>query len=150
MSKTKTCSGCGCREGELHKWGCLGETCPFCHKFLLECDCAYRFHGHRRSQPGAYAGLDIKLNEEEKEQWREAVFAKGRIPFVGIPRMCVLCGEFYPLFFGRREKDWMKFVIPELQDEILCRKCYGRMVKLFPEGWKRAAQEFSQKEAGSA
>ena len=35
------CHDCGAKEGELHKYGCDMERCPFCGGQLFSCNCAY-------------------------------------------------------------------------------------------------------------
>ena len=33
------CHDCGCKEGQLHHWGCDNEICPNCHGQALGCEC---------------------------------------------------------------------------------------------------------------
>ena len=114
------CHDCGCEEGELHELGCDMERCPFCGEQLISCACSINL-------------FEGKPFNEAK--WIKMLNDKGRIPFVLIPIVCALCGKLWPNFF--MADDWGKFVIPELQAKVLCKNCYVKMKKLFPNGWKR-------------
>ena len=59
----------------------------------------------------------------------------GEIPWIQIPNICRLCGELWPDMFSVPEEEWKKFIIPELQKEMLCFDCYKRIKKLLPNGW---------------
>lgn len=61
----------------------------------------------------------------------------GRIPYLIIPTLCGLCGEQWPIMFMVPEEEWNKYVLPELQNKILCLKCYKRLKKLFSGGWDK-------------
>jgi len=108
------CHDCGVEEGELHKEGCDMETCPKCGGQLISCDC------------------------------RTEDLPDYRIPWVQIPVLCALCGKQFPEDFKVSNKEWQKFVIPELQSETLCWSCFCRLKKLFPLGWKRSNAEQSK------
>ena len=62
----------------------------------------------------------------------------GRIPWLQISNICRLCGKLWPDMFYVSDKEWKKFVIPELQKEELCGNCYKRLKKIFPNGWRKA------------
>ena len=64
---------------------------------------------------------------------------KHRIPYLQIPIICALCGKLWPDLF--MDKDWEKYIIPEIQEEVLCKKCYNRMKRLFPNGWKNEKEK---------
>ena len=135
------CHDCDCLEGEIHKLGCDMETCPFCGGQLLSCDCCYTQLGYEIDETKSYNGLPKEvymhgLLDEEEWKWYEILVKKGRIPFVVVPVLCRLCGEQYPDFFMVSEKEWQKYIIPELRNEVLCQNCYKRMKGLFPNGWR--------------
>lgn len=111
MEKIK-CHDCGVVEGQLHKSGCDMERCPKCGEQLISCSCT---------------------NEEVEE-------IGYRIPYVQIPVLCMSCGRTYPNFFNVPDEEWKKYVIPELQKEVLCIVCYKRMKILFPNGWREISQ----------
>jgi hypothetical protein len=110
---THKCGDCGVEEGKLHELGCDVERCPKCGRQLISCFCFADDDGH----------------------WRDELYYENRIPHVEIPLLCALCGEHYPDFF--MDNDWEKYVIPKLQEKILCLKCYNRMKNIFPNGWKK-------------
>lgn len=117
--KTMTkCHDCGAEEGQLHIPGCDMERCPKCGGQAISCDCT-----------------------------DEEFYAVGyRIPWVQIPVLCEVCGEVFPDFFMVSDKSWKKYVIPELQEKVLCRSCYDRMMKMFPQGWKSLSIQSKWKE----
>ena len=101
------CHDCGVKEGEIHQLGCDMEICPECHKQLITCGCF-----HKRS---------------------ELPF---RIPYILTPVNCALCGEQWTDLFAVPSKEWKKYVIPNLQREVLCRECYEELKRIFPKGWR--------------
>ena len=136
--KKERCHDCDCLEGELHEFGCDNETCPFCGGQLLSCDCCYELLGIDCSK-GTYA-YENGLTEEQWNQWIDILLEKGRIPYVLIPNMCGLCGKLWPDMFMMADEEWEKYVIPPLQYEELCSKCFQRMKKMFPDGWERESR----------
>jgi len=108
--KSWRCHDCDAKEGEIHQMGCDMEICPKCGNQLLGCDCGVFEDGKKRH----------------------------RIPYLLIPNMCRLCGEQWPDMFMVSNQEWEKYVIPPLQNEILCQECYNKLKEIFPDGWKKA------------
>ena len=130
------CHDCCCLEGELHDYGCDMERCPFCEGQLISCGCCYE-KLHIDCREGTYTYLH-GLTDKQQEKWIEILDRKGRIPYVEMPVVCKLCGKLYPTFFRVGDNVWKKYVIPLLQDTVLCEECYNRMKGLFPNGWRKA------------
>jgi len=144
MNNIIKCHDCGAREGEYHQPGCDMETCPFCCGQLISCDCPYNLLGIDASE-GTWA-YNHGLTDEQAEKWDDMLETKGRIPFVRIPVVCALCGQFYPDFFSVPDNEWDKYVIPELTSKVLCRTCYDKQRKLFPDGWRKSKAHHTVKE----
>jgi hypothetical protein len=128
------CGDCGVLEGEYHEPGCDMERCPFCGRQLVSCDCAYKKLGIDVS-PGTRAykhGLTVKQDRE----WGQVLKEKGRIPYVQPHNVCPQCGKLDPEMFRVADSDWVKYVPPPLQKEVICRTCYNDLKKLFPNGWR--------------
>lgn len=102
MEKVKrikhNCHDCGAKEGEIHQEGCDMERCPKCLGQLISCDC------------------------EDKD-----IEGMKRIPYICIPNICRLCGEQWPKMFSVSDKSWKKYVIPPLQNKMLCLDCYKKI-----------------------
>lgn len=107
--KKAICHDCGAKAGELHQLGCDMERCPICGKQLITC-----FDHFPLVKTGEYQ----------------------RIPYIQPLVYCGACGTTFPEFFSVPDEEWDKFVIPPLQDEVICRPCYDEMKALFPEGWR--------------
>ncbi|KKN07683.1 hypothetical protein LCGC14_1064560 [marine sediment metagenome] len=131
----KVCHDCGAEEGQLHEFGCDMETCPFCGNQLISCECCYNILKIDASE-GSWA-YSHGLTESQDKQWECILEGKGRIPYVRVPFLCAMCGEVYPEMFNVPDEEWGKYIIPELQSEVLCWKCYDNMITLFPTGWKK-------------
>ena len=137
MVKLESCHDCGCREGELHLPGCDMERCPFCLGQLISCDCPYEHLGVDCSK-GTFA-YSHGLTDEQSKTWDKILETKGRIPYIQIPNLCEMCGKLWPEMFS--DEDWEKYVIPQLQEKMLCKECFKRMKSIFPEGWRKAREQ---------
>ena len=60
------CHDCRITEGELHKFGCDMETCPFCGGQLICCTCCYKELGIDCSV-GTWAYKYGLTKEQEKQ-----------------------------------------------------------------------------------
>jgi len=105
-----TCHDCDVKVGELHVLGCDMERCPICGNQLITCD---------------------KSHFDMVEQGKHP-----RIPYIQRLVQCDVCGELSPYFFNVPDEEWDKYVIPPLQEEVLCIDCYCAMKELFPDGWR--------------
>ncbi len=128
------CHDCGVPEGQIHEYGCDMERCPFCGRQLISCDCCYKKLGiDVSSGTWAYAH---GLTDEQEEQWLAMLEAKRRIPYLLVPSNCGLCGYQWPEHWSVSDKTWRKYIIPALQDRVLCLDCFEELKKIFPKGWK--------------
>jgi len=110
------------------------ERCPFCGRQLISCECCYKKLGIDVS-PGTWA-YEHGLARDQEARWLAMLAKKGRIPYVQPVVLCARCGEKFPKMFRVPDAEWQHFVVPELQDQILCRPCYEDMKRLFPRGWR--------------
>lgn len=70
----KLCHDCGVREGEIHRFGCNIELCPFCFNQLITCYC--------RNEHFDIVGLSRDLDEDQKnKRWLIILENEGRIPY---------------------------------------------------------------------
>jgi len=137
--KLDKCGDCGVEEGNLHRFGCDMEICPLCGDQLISCPCAYeKVGGH--ILPGSYA-RPHGLTQEQEDQFLQMLEAKGRIPHILEPVLCDLCGLQWPEFFHVPDEEWQKYVIPPLQEKVLCMKCYENQKKIFPTGWRECNKQ---------
>lgn len=126
------CHDCGIKEGNIHHFGCDMEGCPFCGGQLISCGCCYDKLGIDASK-GTWT-YENGLTEEQTNEWICILLKKCRIPYVDIPTICVLCGKQRPEMF--MDDNWSFYVIPSLQDKVLCVRCFERQKILFPKGWE--------------
>ena len=49
---------------------------------------------------------------------------------------CAVCLKLSPKWFLVPNEEWKKYVIPPLQDKVICRPCYDVLKELFPNGWR--------------
>lgn len=104
----QVCHDCNVKEGEIHEPGCDMETCPICGGQLISC-------GH----------YEKVMNSKT-----------ARVPYVQNSVMCGKCGYLFPQFFSIPDEDWKKYVPTNFQEKVLCKSCFTKMRKLFPNGWK--------------
>lgn len=128
--KNKTCHDCGVEEGEIHKYGCDMERCPFCGGQLITCSCKYKKLGFSYSSNHPTCGLPKKvyekgLSEEETKTFIEILESKGRIPYIRYPNICIRCGKLWPEMFNVSDEEWEKYIEPNMRDEMLCWECYS-------------------------
>ncbi len=54
---------------------------------------------------------------------------------------CAVCLKLSPKWFLVPNEEWKKYVIPQLQDKVICRPCYDELKETFPSGWKCVENE---------
>ena len=64
------CKICSVKDGELHRFGCPIEICPWCQGQLANCNCRFSKAGKKELKTNAQLDKFLKIVEE-----------KGRIPF---------------------------------------------------------------------
>jgi len=94
--KSTPCKGCGVQAGEVHKFGCAEEECPYCHGKVWSCLCAYRilklgwggrtakeWRALRKEHGSAFdRSKHVRpLTSEEQRQWGAVVMKKGAVPY---------------------------------------------------------------------
>lgn len=122
-----TCHDCGCREGEIHEFGCDVERCPFCGGQLITCNCCYEILGIDPSKEPVYSQ---GLSEEDFGLWFALLERRRRIPFIEYPNICVKCGKLWPEMFNVSDEEWEKYIEPNMRDEMVCRSCFDYIKKV--------------------
>lgn len=140
------CHDCGCREGEIHKWGCDMERCPDCGGQLITCDCAYARLGIDCS-PGTWAYVH-GLTEDQEIEWLAILEEKGRVPFIVYPTLCARCGEVWPAMFSVPDEEWERYVEPSQRHKMLCRECYREIKWLIDKG-QRGGERQNEQDCGA-
>lgn len=118
------CGECGCSEGELHELGCSWEICPFCGGQLVTWDCRYEILGLMSNSKCGKEDYAYELSPEQEDQWVDALFDKGRRPFMWWPVVCARCGKLNPDLFMVPDEDWEKYIDPNERSLVICRDCY--------------------------
>lgn len=133
--EANTCCDCGAQEGHLHDFGCDMERCPFCGWQLISCDCCYRELKLFDKNGQLPAELYLHgLNDDQTKKWEEMLTIKGRYPYIRYPVLCAYCGKLWPDFFMVSPSEWKHFIQPDMRNQVLCRSCYDRIVKLTNDG----------------
>ena len=131
MSKRAVCHECGVQEGEMHKYSCDMERCPFCGRQLISCGCCYRELDIDVS-PGTSA-YKYGLTQSQSVLWQQRLAQKGRVPWIEYPDLCVRCGSLWPESFSVSDEDWVKYVEPAQRGKMLCFSCYAAIKHLILE-----------------
>lgn len=116
------CPDCGTEEGQTHQVGCDWETCPFCNHQLLGCGCLYE-----KLDLDCSPGTRLYEKGPTKAQVKKFVAmleAKGRIPFIFYPNICIRCGKLWPQMFMVSPEEWSYYVEPRHRDQMLCFDCW--------------------------
>lgn len=128
------CHDCGILEGELHKFGCDMERCPFCGGQLISCGCCYEKLGYKYDRNKIYCRLPKRiyengLSERDVKKWLNILNKKGRVLWIEYPVICQKCGELWPDFFKVPDKEWEKYIQIDMRGKVICRKCYDTIKK---------------------
>jgi hypothetical protein len=131
------CHDCGCKEGELHQYGCDMEECPFCGGQLLSCDCKYHklglFDAKLYNANTSYLPPNVYtkgLSDEQEERWLDMLAEAGQIPYIQWPVLCAYCGEQWPDFFSVSDDEWQHYIQPSMQHKVVCKKCYQHIKRV--------------------
>ena len=125
LEEAGICHDCGCREGEIHAYGCDMERCPFCGGQLLSCGCIEN-HVQNIHNFDAYDTLP----KETEDEWLAILEHKGRIPYIRYPIVCAYCGELWPGLFMVPDEEWQHYIEKDMQKEVICRECYEHIKHL--------------------
>jgi hypothetical protein len=80
------CRSCGAAGGQLHELFCNRELCPFCGDFITTCDCIFEvleLSDTERVVVEEYIDDSVEPLRSINARWRQAVEAKGSVPFAG-------------------------------------------------------------------
>lgn len=113
------CHDCGIGEGQIHKFGCDVERCPFCGDQLIICGCIDEIYGSKIPQD---------------EEWLTKLEEKGRVPYIVYPQICARCGELWPDFYRTTDKEWRTYIPIAERKLIICKDCFDRIKKLIDTG----------------
>ena len=123
----KQCHDCGVREGELHKFGCDMEVCPFCGGQLISCNCIYE-QLKLDCSPGTRIYEQGPTAAQEKK-WLRLLTQRGRYPYIRYPIVCAGCGTLWPALFMVPDDEWRYYIQPDKQGEVICWPCYAILKK---------------------
>ena len=79
-----SCPSCGTSVGQLHEPFCNRELCPFCDDLITTCDCMFdvlALTGEERELVEEFEDDSVQPLRGICDRWREAVEAKGRVPY---------------------------------------------------------------------
>lgn len=88
------CPECNAEEGMLHKEGCDVERCSLCGGQYFTCDC------------------------------EPVLFDYEPVPYIHYPLVCARCGKLNPDLFMVPDDEWEHYIQLDMQNSVLCRKCY--------------------------
>lgn len=114
------CHDCGCEEGQIHKFGCDMEQCPFCGGQLISCGCMYKQLGIKSQTH----------TTEHEEQWLTILEEKGRVPYIVWPIICNRCGKLWPEMFRVSDEEWKKYIQISERGCLVCRSCFDKIKHL--------------------
>ncbi len=126
-----TCHDCKAEEGQLHKIiDCDTEICPFCGNQLISRNCCYEKLGFNYDPSLFYSGLPKKIYEnwlpqDLEKKWIKILEKKGRIPYIIYPVICAKCGKLWPDLFHVPDKEWERYISPNMRKTVICKECYN-------------------------
>jgi hypothetical protein len=140
LGSPQRCERCDVAEGELHKYGCHWEECPFCGAQLtMPCGCVYTQLGYDYDTSKPDMGLPRKvlerdLSKAEEKRWKAILDKKGRRPFIYWPFFCGRCGEKFPRFFLVPHWIWWAVIGKENEKVHMCSDCFNNIVNFIDAG----------------